>query len=130
MPEFAKLSDATNRATRREWRELGFFYDSDDEARAWRLTGSRAGLLRFRDALRSYVANPTNALESEHQHYGPYMYLKIATLPNTGFDKDSIHGSLSDLTRLANLVEARLAPASQVLQLASKVSLPRIRPTR
>jgi hypothetical protein len=26
-----------------------------------------------------------------------------------GFDKDSIHGSLSDLTRLANLVEARLA---------------------
>jgi len=40
-------SEATNNATRREWRELGFFYDRDDENKVWRLTGSRAGLLRF-----------------------------------------------------------------------------------
>ena len=65
-------SDATNRATRREWRELGFFYDRDDGTKVWKLTGSRVGLLRFRDALLSYVADPRNALKSEHEHYGPY----------------------------------------------------------
>jgi hypothetical protein len=54
------------------------------------------------------VANPTNALESEHQHYGPYMYLKIATLPTLDLTTTPFT-ALSDLTRLANLVEARLA---------------------
>jgi hypothetical protein len=38
-------SEATNRATRREWRELGFFYLRDDRTKVWTLAGSRAGLL-------------------------------------------------------------------------------------
>ena len=49
-----------------EWRELGFHYDRDDETRVWRLTGSRAGLLAFRDVLLSYVADPGKAANSEH----------------------------------------------------------------
>src|ERR1035438_7741098 len=77
-------SDATNRATTQEWRELGFFYDRDDRARVWKLTGSRSGLLRFRDLLLSYVADPCNALEAEHEHYGPYAYLEVMTLPRGG----------------------------------------------
>ena len=79
-------SDATNQSTRREWRELGFFYDRDDQAKVWQLTGSRAGLLRFRDVLRSYAADPGNDLKSEHQHYGPYGYLEVMTWPEASWN--------------------------------------------
>lgn len=104
-------SEATNRATRREWRELGFFYDRDDENKVWTLTGSRAGLLPFRDVLLSYVADPRNALESEHEHYGPYSYLTVMTWPESGFDDYAIRGPVADLARLSALIEAKLATA-------------------
>jgi hypothetical protein len=104
-------SEAVNRATRQEWRELGFFYDRDDETRTWRLVGSRAGLLRFRDALLSYVAKPGNAATSEHEHFGPYMYLEVMTWPEAGFDRHAIRGPLSELAPLANLIDTKLALA-------------------
>jgi hypothetical protein len=102
-------SDTTNQATTREWRELGFFYERDDQTKIWKLTGSRAGLLRFRDALLSYVADPRNASKSEHEHYGPYSYLEVMTWPEAGFDERAIRGPLKDLTRLAALIEAKLS---------------------
>jgi hypothetical protein len=111
-------SEAINRRTRREWRELGFFYDRDDESKVWKLTGSREGLLRFRDALLSYVDDPRNAMKSEHEHYGPYMYLEVMTWPEAGFDGHAIRGPLADLARLAKLIESKLAtalPGSSVL---------------
>jgi hypothetical protein len=74
-------SNVVNEKTRGEWRALGFFYEVNHEAKVWTLVGSRAGLLCFSDALRAYVADPRNALESEHEHYGPYMYLKVMTWP-------------------------------------------------
>ncbi len=95
----------------KEWRELGFFYDCDDQTRVWKLTGSRAGLLRFRDALLAYVADPRNKMTSEHEHYGPYMYLKVMTWPEAGFDSDAIRGPLADLERLAKVIAAKLAKA-------------------
>jgi hypothetical protein len=81
-------SDATNRATREEWRELGFFYDPDDRAKTWTLTGSRLGLRRFVECLLEYAADPGNAMQSEHQHYGPYMYLEVMTWPEAGFGSE------------------------------------------
>jgi hypothetical protein len=111
-------SDATNEATKKEWRELGFFYDRDNQAKVWKLTGSRAGLLRFRDVLLSYVADPRNASKSEHQHYGPYMYFEVMTWPEPGFDDHAIRGPLADLERLAKLIEGKLAtarPGSSIL---------------
>jgi hypothetical protein len=104
-------SDATNAATRREWRELGFFYDRDDLAKTWKLTGSRSGLLRFRDALLAYTAKQRNAQNSEHQHYGPYMYLEIMTWPEAGFDDHAIRGPLPELKRLAAIIEAKIGRA-------------------
>ncbi len=104
-------SDKVNQITREEWRALGFFYDADDDAKVWRFIGSRAGLLSFRNILCAYVADPRNALQSEHQHYGPYMYLKVMTWQVAGFDKDTIRGPLADLARLAKLVEGMLATA-------------------
>jgi hypothetical protein len=104
-------SDATNEATRQEWRDLGFFYDRDDEAKRWQLKGSRAGLLRFRDVLRSYAADPRNEPKSEHEHYGPYGYLEVMTWPEAGFDDHAIRGSLADIARLATVIENKLAAA-------------------
>ena len=104
-------SDATNAATRREWRELGFFYDRDDHAKVWLLTGSRAGLLGFCDVLRAYAADPRNELQSEHEHYGPYAYLEVMTWPEAGFDDHAIRGSLPDIARLATIIENTLAAA-------------------
>jgi hypothetical protein len=104
-------SNATNQATRREWRELGFFYDRDDESKVWQLIGSRTGLLRFRDALCSYAADPRNELKSEHEHYGPYGYLEVMTSPEAGIDDHAIRGSLADIARLATVIEDKLAAA-------------------
>ena len=104
-------SDAVNRATKQEWRELGFYYDRDDEARVWRLTGSRAGLLAFKDVLLSYVADPSNAVNSEHEQYGPYMYLEVMTWPDAAFDRHAIRGPLPELARLAGLIETKLTAA-------------------
>ena len=96
-------------SAREEWRELGFHYSLDEEAKTWTLTGSREGLLKFRDALLGYVSNPANAMLSEHDHFGPYMYLKVMTWSEAGFDADSMRGSLEDLRRLAHLIEAGVA---------------------
>ena len=93
-------SEATNRATMREWRELGFFYDRDDGNKVWKLTGSRAGLLRFRDVLLSFVADPRKAQNS---------FLEVMTSPETGFDNHAIRGTVADLARLSELIEAKLA---------------------
>jgi hypothetical protein len=105
------LSEATNRATRSMWRELGFFYIRDDRTKVWTLAGSRAGLLRFRDALLSYVADARNTMKSEHEHYGPYMYLKVMTWPEAAFDEHAIRGSLADLARLARIIESKVVVA-------------------
>jgi len=94
--------------TRREWRELGFFYDRDDASKEWLLVGSRDGLLRFAGLLRAYVADPRNATRSEHDHYGPYTYLELMTWPKAGIDGHAICGPLAALDGLASLVEAKV----------------------
>lgn len=106
-----KLSPKVAEMTRREWRDLGFFYSSDDEAREWRLTGSKEGLLRFADSLDAYATDPRFADQSEHNHFGPHMYLKVMTWPDAGIDGRSIHGTQEDLRRLAVLVRQKLSAA-------------------
>ncbi|MEI8227883.1 MAG: hypothetical protein WCH77_06425 [Planctomycetota bacterium] len=105
-------SEAVNAMTREEWRELGFFYDRDDTKKCWRLVGSKEGLARFSDLLRAYAANPRHDAKSEHDHFGPYMYLKVMTWPEAGIDANAIRGTLGDLLRLATLVDEWLATAS------------------
>lgn len=99
------------RSIEQQWQDLGFYYETDNEAKAWRLIGSRRGLSRFADALRRYVADPRNALKSEHEHYGPYSYLEVMTWPEAGIDGHAIHGRLEDLLRLADLIVTKLDAA-------------------
>lgn len=111
-------AELTTEQIKQQWRKLGFFCELDDRDRAWTLTGSRDGLLRFRDLLVAYADDPKHALQSEHEHYGPYGSLEVMTWPAAGFDGQSIRGSLADLARLAGLVETKLAlaePDSMVL---------------
>jgi hypothetical protein len=103
------VDERSREQTRSEWRELGFFYDREEISKTWRLVGSRSGLLRFADLLRAYAADSRNEMKSEHQHYGPYVYLKVMTWPEAGMDGASIHGTLNDLRRLAQLAEEHLA---------------------
>src|ERR1700693_5509626 len=101
----------TEEQIRQQWRKLGFYCELDDQRRRWTLTGSRAGLLYFPDLLLGYVADPKNATDGEHEHYGPYGSLEVMTYPKAGFDGHAIRGSLTGLARLAELVEVKLASA-------------------
>jgi hypothetical protein len=101
-------SRATNAATAREWRKLGFFYEKDEAQRAWRLIGSRSGLFGFARLLRDYSANPHLAGISEHEHYGPYFYLKVITWQEPLITRHDIRGTQPDIGRLADLIEDRL----------------------
>jgi hypothetical protein len=101
-------SPTTNKRTRREWRELGFFYDRDDDAKCWLVKGSGAGVLAFVTLLRAYGRNPRNGALSEHEHYGPYQYLKFMTWTGPRLDGHAIQGRLDDFDRLAGLVESKL----------------------
>jgi hypothetical protein len=92
------------------WRELGFYCDHDTRNREYRLVGSRAGLSRFVELLRAYVADPRNAAMSEHEHYGPYG-LEIMTWSQPGIDDHAIFGPLAKLAGLADIVEDRLGRA-------------------
>jgi hypothetical protein len=96
---------------KQKWRELGFFCELDDQKKTWTLTGSRSGLLFFPDLLLGYVNDPANATDGNQKHYGPYGSLDIMTWPEAGFGGNAIRGSLEDLTRLAELIEAKLASA-------------------
>ena len=102
-------SEATNEATREEWRELGFFYERTDEPPCWRFVGSAAGLANLVKLLDAYVRDPRNEAVSEHEHYGPYMYLKVQTSESPDIDSQSIRGTLSDLARLRDLVASGLS---------------------
>jgi hypothetical protein len=117
-------SEATNQATRDEWRELGFFYERTDQPPCWRFIGSASGLANLIRRLDAYVRDPRNEALSEHAHYGPYMYLKVQTSESPEIDGDSIRGSLSDLARLRDLIangKRRLGPG-QSLDIAAEYS--------
>lgn len=111
VAEKSPPAQLTAEQIKQQWRKLGFFCELDDQNRVWTLTGSRAGLLQFRDLLLAYVADPQHAMQSAYQHYGPYGSLEVMTWPSAGFDSQSIRGTLKDLARLAGLVETKLAAA-------------------
>ncbi len=104
-------SKATAQATAEEWRALGFYYESDDDKREWRFVGSKAGLHNLVDLLYEYASNPANMLISEHQHYGPYMYLKIATASDFGVGEDGIRGTLANLRDLGRQITEKIESA-------------------
>jgi hypothetical protein len=99
--------------TRDEWRDLGFCCALDKTAKAWRLTGSHDGLLRFRDLLLSYAGE-----DPGHYHLGPYFSPTLTTGAHAKIDERGIGGALADFARLAELIDRaldRTMPGSMVV---------------
>ena len=105
-------SEEVNQITQNEWRELGFFYDFDERSSRWLLVGSRTGLLKFRDMLIEYGNDSGNDTLSEHNHYGPYMYLELMTWDKPEITEHAICGTLQDFKRVAKIVEGKLNPCN------------------
>ena len=106
-------NEATNEATRRAWRTLGFFCGRDDAAKEWHIVGSVKGLRKFAAEIRKYASNPAHDRLSEYTQFGPAMSLEIGTSHQTEITEQWIGGPLVDLLRLATLIE-RSAQANVV----------------
>ena len=94
-----------------EWRELKFYYDFDERpsVNQWRFYGSKQGLLNFVKLMDTYVNNHNNDKLFEHEHYGPYMYLKIITLEDESVINDNaIGGTINDLKNLKDLIAFKI----------------------
>lgn len=95
--------------TKAEWRELGFFYDRDEEKKEWLFRGDREGLLKLAELFRRYGKNEKNRSLFEHDHYGPYMYFKVITVfEEKGFNENAIYGDLEDIFQLGGIIEKRI----------------------
>lgn len=104
-------SPAIDEATRRWWRELGFYYERDDATKTWRLLGTRNGLLGFAASLKAYASDQNKKQISEHEHFGPHYYLEVGTWHTAEITDHWIAGPLESITALANHVETELAAA-------------------
>ena len=95
---------------KQEWRELGFYYDILETAQntVWTFYGSKEGFKNLIKELKNYISNPINNQISEHEHYGPYHYLKIMTWNEPIITKDYIAGSIQDLAFLGKLIEEKM----------------------
>jgi len=93
---------------KREWRELGFYYDYDEQNHCWRFVGNKLGILNFCSILKNYISTPSKNNISEHEHYGPHSYLKIITWKTSIINSDGIFGTFPDLERLSNLISERV----------------------
>lgn len=94
--------------TKDDWRELGFFYDYDKSDACWRLVGSRQGLLNFCSILNEYAADVRKTPLSEHEHYGPYWYLKLVTWNEAVITARDIRGTQDDFRRLSEIIQEKL----------------------
>ena len=98
-----------NEATRRDWRELGFYYERNDVTKTWRLLGSRKGLLGFVASLRDYASDEDKRQISEHEHFGPYWYLEVGTWHTAEITDHWIAGPLDSIAALASYIETELS---------------------
>ncbi len=93
-----------------EWRKLGFYYDLEEtnNHKGWRFYGDKKGLYNFVKLLEDYTNNPANDFLSEHDHYGPYNYLKIMTWDKPLITKNFIAGTMANLKDFKNILADKL----------------------
>lgn len=96
-----------------EWRELGFYYLLDSSLKRWLIRGDRQGLAKWAEALRAYSQDARNEMMCEHEHYGPYFYLKVMTWDAPLITEKGWWGTLDDINRLADMIDENLADKSK-----------------
>lgn len=104
------------------WRNLGFFYDLNHKEKAWEISGSHDGINKFIKILKEYSENDKNSKISEHDHFGPYAYLKITTTEEPKMTEDQIGGSLEDIKRLSEIVEIYLQKGEKKFEIDKEYS--------
>lgn len=102
-------TDEVVKDTIEDWKDLGFFYDLDEKSKCWKIVGNRNGLMKFCKILKDYASNPGNEKLSEHEYFGPYMFLTLATLKRRKRYEGGIVGTLSDIEFMSNLVKDKLS---------------------
>jgi len=93
-----------------EWRKLGFYYDLEENTnnKKWQFYGSIHGLQNFINLLDDYTNKLANDFLSEHEHYGPYSYLKIMTWDKAVITENYIAGTIKDLKNFKNIIADKL----------------------
>ena len=97
-----------SQVTKDDWRELGFYYEINDEKNKWNFRGSKKGLESFAKILFEFSENKNNEKMFEHDHYGPYSYLKIQCYSEPLISKNSIMGPLLDLKKLGEIIKKNI----------------------
>ena len=100
--------------TREEWRELGFWYDYDQQARRWILRGTARGLDGLADAIERHATHPQAKNIGEHTHYGPYMYFTVTTWPELMIAERGLFGLPAQLLEISRSIRALVRPAAPV----------------
>ena len=93
---------------KREWRELGVYYETDNVTNEWKFYGDRKGIENFKTIIKEYCDKKENYQVSEHIHLGPYSYLKIMTWDKPFISTDVIAGTTGDLKKLSELIKTKL----------------------
>ena len=111
-----------NATTQSEWRELGFYYDRDDDAQVWRLLGTKEGLLGFVRSLKAYASDESKLQISEHEHFGPYRYLEVGTWHTPEITEHWIAGPQTAILALAHKLEHEILAAQPASVIAVRES--------
>lgn len=90
---------------RKEWRELGFYYETDEQKKEWPFAGSKKGLLNFISCIDELEFE--NGL-SKDSHFGPYSYLKLMTWDKPYIDLKLIAGREEDFETLKQIYKERV----------------------
>ena len=93
-----KLSGKVADMTAEEWKELGFFYSSDDDMKRWDLNGSLSGVARLSEELNNF--SERDEVFGEHEHLLPHWYLTIEYDEVPDINKRGIVGRKLDLLKL------------------------------
>jgi hypothetical protein len=113
-----EYSQKTRLATIRDWRKLGFYYELNELKRRWEFRGSREGLTKLGEVLIAYAEKHDELCDSDHEHYGPYMYLKVMTRDEMAFTKQGIEGPAEKIGELGRAIvkqTAELRPVAMVV---------------
>ncbi|MBT1449790.1 hypothetical protein KJ365_02775 [Glaciecola sp. XM2] len=106
-----KLSDKIADLTREEWKNLGFYYISDQANEKWELHGSRTGLSNLCNLLRKFASE--NREYGDHEHLMPHWYLTFTSLEDFSINKRDIGGKPEQLMRFANFFEKEVSDCRQ-----------------
>jgi len=93
---------------RKEWRELGVYYETDSVTKEWKIYGDRNGIGNLARIILEYCKIDSSSVISEHMHLGPYCYLKIMTWDEAFINLDVIAGTIEDLKKLSGLIKDKV----------------------